>query len=158
MVLQSLIRPSQLVLLQIGPKMVWDSGSCNTTTPFCCPTGWKTTLVGSRFTSKAESWYAPIEGEALAVVDALEKARYFVLGCKNLVICVDHKPLLKIFSDRSLSDIPNPRLCKFKEKTLRYRFTMTHIPGVKHRIPDTLSHYPVSHDIFPSNEDKKKKT
>ena len=30
---------------------------------------------------------------------------------------------------------------------------MTHIPGVKHRIPDTLSRYPVIHDIFPSNED-----
>ena len=87
------------------------------------------------------------------MVDGLEKACYFVLGCKNLVICVDHKPLLKIFSDRSLSDIPNPRLRKFKEKTLQYRFTMTHIPGVKHRIPDTLSHYPVSHDISPSNKD-----
>ena len=30
---------------------------------------------------------------------------------------------------------------------------MTHIPGMKHRIPDTLSRYPVIHDIFPSNED-----
>ncbi|RUS76716.1 hypothetical protein EGW08_015519 [Elysia chlorotica] len=33
------------------------------------------TLVGSRFTSGAESRYAPIEGEALAVADALDKAR-----------------------------------------------------------------------------------
>ena len=53
-------------------------------------------MVGSRFTKGAESRYPPIEGEALAVVDALHKARHFVLGCKNLIIAVDHKPLLKI--------------------------------------------------------------
>ena len=73
-------------------------------------TGWKIALVGSRFTHAAESRYAPIEGEALAVADALKKARYFVLGCNDLIIAVDHKPLLKVFGDRSLDDIPNSRL------------------------------------------------
>ena len=52
---------------------------CAKTTPFCCTDGWKITLVGSRFTSVTESRYAPVEGESLAVADALEKARYFVL-------------------------------------------------------------------------------
>ncbi len=47
---------------------------CQKTELFCCPTGWKITLVGSRFTHSAESRYAPVEGEALAVVDALDKA------------------------------------------------------------------------------------
>lgn len=89
------------------------------TRPFCCADGWKITLVGSRFTSATESRYAPVEGEALAVADALEKARYFVLGCENLVIAVDHKPLLKLFGDRSLENIPNARLRNLKEKTLR---------------------------------------
>ncbi|GFN83679.1 transposon tf2-11 polyprotein [Plakobranchus ocellatus] len=92
------------------------------TRPFCCKTGWQITLVGSRFTSGAESRYAPIEGEALAVVDALDKARHFTLGCADLIIAVDHKPLLKIFGDRCLYDIPNPRLRNLKEKSLRYRF------------------------------------
>ena len=91
---------------------------CPTDHPFCCPTGWKISLVGSRFTSGAESRYAPIEGEALAVIDALDRARHFVLGCQNLVIVVDHKPLLKIFSDRALDNIPNPRLRNLKEKSL----------------------------------------
>ena len=49
-------------------------------------------------------------------MDTLEKGCYFVLGCNNLVICVDHKPLLKIFSDRSLNNIPNPQLCKSLER------------------------------------------
>ena len=57
---------------------------CKSPKPFCCPTRWKTTLVGSRFTHAAETRYAPVEGEALAVVDALDKARYFTFRCENL--------------------------------------------------------------------------
>ena len=115
---------------------------------FCCRHGWKITLVGSRFTHPAESRYAPIEGEALAVADALDKARHFVLGCKNLMIAVDHKPLLKIFEDRSLDQISNPRLRNLKEKTLRYHFKMVHIPGVKNRAPDATSRHPTG-DLTP---------
>ena len=107
---------------------------CAKRTPFCCTDGWKITLVGSRFTSATESRYAPVEGEALAVADALEKAGYFVLGCNDLVIAVDHKPLLKIFGDRSLENIPNARLRNLKEKTLRYKFKMLYVPGAKRDI------------------------
>lgn len=73
--------------------------TCHPIKPLCCKTGWKVTLVGSRFTTGAESRYAPIEGEALAVVDALRKACHFVLGCSDLIVAVDHKPLLKILGD-----------------------------------------------------------
>ena len=90
--------------------------TCTSTQPFCCPTGWKVTLVGSRFTHPAESRYAPIEGESLAVADSLDKARFFVLGCSDLTIAVDHKPLLKILGNRLLEDIPNGRLRNLKEK------------------------------------------
>ena len=109
---------------------------------FCCQEGWKVTLVGSRFTHPAESRYAPIEGEALAVADALDKARHFVLGCSDLVIAVDHKPPLKLFGDRSLEDIPNTRLHNLKEKTLRYRFRMVHIPGARNKTSDALARHP----------------
>ena len=115
---------------------------CTNMKPFCCKTGWKTCLLGSRFTHAAESRYAPIEGEALAVVEALEKSRHFVLGCENLTIAVDHKPLLKIFSDRSLNDISNARLRNLKEKTLRYRFKIIYIPGAKQKTADAVSRYP----------------
>ena len=60
-------------------------------------------------------------------------------------MAVDHKPLLKILGDRSLEDLPNTRLRKLKEKTLRYRFKMVHIPGVKHRAADGLSRCPSQH-------------
>ena len=120
---------------------------CASSRPFCCTSGWKITLVGSRFTSGAESRYAPVEGEALAVVDALEKARHFVLGCPNLIIGVDHKPLLKILGDRSLDDIPNPRLLNLKERSLRFGFRIIHIPGARNFAADAVSRHPVGRAV-----------
>ena len=73
----------------------------------------------------------------------LDKARHFVLGCENLIVAVDHKPLLKLLADRALDDIPNPRLRNLKEKTLRYRFRITHIPGMKNKTADAMSRRPV---------------
>nr|XP_039250245.1 uncharacterized protein LOC120327938 [Styela clava] len=117
---------------------------CTSAKPFCCKTGWKITLVGSRFTSGAESRYWPIEGEALAVVDALDKARHFVLGCSDLMIAVDHRPLVKVLGGRCLNDIANPRLRNLKEKCLRYRFKVEHLPGIRNAAADSLSRHPVS--------------
>lgn len=71
--------------------------------------------------------YAPSEGEALAVADALDKAIFFVLGCSDLIITVDHKPLLKVFGDWSFDETFNARLRNLKEKTLHYRFRIVHL-------------------------------
>ena len=81
----------------------------------------------------------------MAVADALDKARFFVLGCTNLIVAVDHKPLLKILGDRSLEDISNNRLRNLKEKTLRYKFHILHVPGAKHKAVDAMSRYPNGH-------------
>jgi len=43
----------------------------------------------------------------LAVADALDKARHFVLSCISLIIAVNLKPLLEIFNNISLDGIPN---------------------------------------------------
>ena len=48
--------------------------------------------MGGRFTSPAESRYSPIEGEALAVAEALYKLNYYVLGCPTLIKATNHKP------------------------------------------------------------------
>ena len=89
---------------------------CENLHPRCCPGGWKLVLTGGRFTTAAESRYSPVEGECLAVADSLHKARHFVLGCPDLLISVDHKPLLGLLNDRSLADIQNPRLLSLKER------------------------------------------
>ena len=95
------LRRTDLPTDGIGYWLFQKHCQCPSNEIFCCQAGWKVTLVGSRFTHPA------VEGEALAVADALDKAR---LGCSNLIIAVDHKPLLKLFGDRSLEDIPNTRL------------------------------------------------
>ena len=153
---QSLIPPNLPAWLQTGRKLVLISGYYRSTAHVLKSnrsvvpldgTLVYITLVGSRFTHAAESRYAPIEGEALAVADALEKARYFVLGCSDLIVAFDHKPFLKIFRDRALEDISNTRLRNLKEKTLCYRFCIVHIPGVKHRATDCLLRHPVSEAV-----------
>ena len=96
-------------------------------------------LCGGRFTKPAESRYSPVEGELLAVADALYKSRHFVLGCENLVVAVDHKPLLGLLNDKSLADIENPRLLMLKEKTLWFSFDVMWIAGSRHCGPDYMS-------------------
>jgi hypothetical protein len=44
----------------------------------CCRGGWKIVFMSSRFNNDAQSWYSPIEGEALTVYWATSKADYFI--------------------------------------------------------------------------------
>ena len=126
----------------IGFALYQQHCNCQSGIPFCCPTGWKLVFANNRFTHNAEQRYAPIEGEALAIAHALDKSRHFVLGCKDLTVATDHKPLLKTFGDRQLQDIKNPRLFNLKEKTLPYFFKIIHIPGKKNLTADVISRYP----------------
>ena len=80
--------------------------------------------------------------ESLAATFGLNKARHFTLSCRDLILAVDHKPLLGILGNKSLDCIENPRLLNFKEKTLRYDFKVVHIPGVLHKGADALSRHP----------------
>lgn len=126
----------------IGAWLLQKHCKCDSSKPFCCPTGWHVTLFCSRYLTEAESRYAAVEGESLAVVYGLEKTRHFVLGCTDLVIAVDHKPLIGLFTKRSLEDIPNARLRNLKEKTLPFRFQMIHVDGVRNKVADCLSRSP----------------
>lgn len=110
--------------------------------PFCCKSGWRLALCGSRHLTPAETGYAPVEGEALAVAWCLRKARLFLLGCPNLLIVTDHRPLVKLLGDRELKDVVNPRLFALKEKTLQYRFQIKYLPGKRNHAADFLSRYP----------------
>ena len=123
----------------IGYLLMQKRCTCVKISPYCCPSGWQLVLPGSRFTSGAESRYAPVEGEALACEWGLENTRHYTLGNPKLLIATDHKPLLKILGDRKLEDIANPRLLNLKEKTLRWQFDIQHVPGKIHIGPDTLS-------------------
>ena len=108
----------------------------------CCPESWQLIFAGSRFCIDAERRYAPIEGETAAIALALEKCRIFVMGCPNFIVVTDHESLKGLFGDRDLGKIPNPRLFRLKEKTLRCRFTIQHCPGKWHKASDAVFRNP----------------
>ena len=126
--------------------------TCESSIPGCCADGWRVALAGSRFLKDAESRYAPVEGEMLAVAWSLEDSKYFTLGCKDLVIATDHKPLVKLLGDRELADISNPRLFRIKQRTMLWRYNVVHVPGVKNPAADATSRNPSSAEHDESGE------
>ena len=72
---------------------------------------------------------------------ALGKSQHFTLGNNKLIVLVDHKPLLKILGDRELANIKHPRILSLKQKMLRWRFSMEHVPGKDHHIADAESRF-----------------
>ena len=124
----------------VGCWLVQKFCSCVSDLPSCCPSGWQTVYVSSKFNSPAVANYHPIEGEAFAVTWAFKKCRMFTLGHPNLKLAIDHKPLLAILgTEQDLSTILNPRIMDFKLKSMAYQFTPIHVPGKKHVVPDALS-------------------
>ena len=55
----------------------------------CCPEGWHLIFARSRFCADAERRYAPTEGEAAAIVWALEKCHMFIMGCPNIIVVTE---------------------------------------------------------------------
>ena len=110
--------------------------------PICCPDGWRLVYAGSRFTTPTEAGYSPTEGESLTVAWALDNARISVLGCRDLMVSTDHKPLLGIFRDRDHSSISNDHISSLKEKTFRYQFSRQFCSGKWHWGPDAVSRNP----------------
>ena len=128
----------------IGYVLLQKHCNCKIALPDCCSNGWRTVLVGSRFLSDTESRYAAVEGEALAIAWGLEKTRYFTQGCDNLLVVTDHKPLVKLFGDRTLDEITNTRLFRLKQRTLQWRFNIAYCPGETNLAADAASRYPCS--------------
>jgi hypothetical protein len=132
----------------IGYFLLLNHGKCASTLPDCCTGGWKITLAGSSFLNGPEQRYAAIEGEALAIGWGLEQTKYFTQGCPDLLVVTDHKPLKKIYRDRTLDEIQNSRLFRLKQRTLPWHFHIEHMPGETNRTADAVSRYPsmVTHD------------
>lgn len=97
---------------------------------------------GSRSLNGAESRYATIELEALAIAWAVHKARHYLLGCPHFEVVTDHRPLVGIFK-KPLPDIDNPRLQRFRERVAGFHMSVTWVPGKIHLVADALSRYPV---------------
>ena len=116
--------------------------------PNCGVGHWKIVFAGSKSTSEAQKRYCPLEGECLAAAYGLERCRMYTLGCPDLILAVDHKPLTRILNDRHLDSISNPRLQRLKEKTLPFQYKIVHVPGGSGamKVADALSRNPTASD------------
>ena len=102
---------------------------------------------GLRFITEPESWYADTEGECLAVTWSLNNTHMFVLGCKELIVVMDHKPLLGILNERNINSITNSRLQSLKEKTLQQQYTVQYCPGKWNCGADSVSQDPCKNHV-----------
>ena len=105
---------------------------------------WVLVQAGSRFLTDAESRYAIIELELLAVTWAIHKCTIFLAGFPHFAVVTDHHPLVSILNNHRLDEIVNPRLQRLKTKVMAYNFTAEWVKGALHYVPDALSRYPVS--------------
>ena len=105
---------------------------------------WKTIQAGSRFLSEAETRYAMIELELLAIVWACQKCRMFVEGLpkEQFTILTDHQPLIPIVSKYTLPQISNKRLQRLRMKIDDLQFRIEWISGKLNVEADALSRAP----------------
>ena len=129
----------------IGYFLYQQHCNCPSTVTTCCENGWRVVLAGSRFLSPSERNYWPTEGEMLGVCWALEDTKFFTLGCTDLHVQTDHKPLVKLLGDKTLDEIQNRRLVKFKERTFPWKFGISWVAGKTIPAPDATSRHPQGH-------------
>ena len=108
---------------------------------------WRLITSRSRFLTPAESRYAMMELEALAIDWAVKKCRVYLAGMDNFTVFVDHAPLKPWFNDYDLNSVENPRVQRYKMKLQEYRFRVKWRSGKnpgQHAIPDALSRAPTT--------------
>ena len=105
---------------------------------------WRLITCGSRFLNPAESRYAMVELEALAIYWAIKKSYVYLAGLPHFTVLTDHKPLKSIFNLQTLAEVENPRVQNYRIKLMSYNFTVDWQLGSDHAIPDALSRSPVS--------------
>ena len=105
---------------------------------------WRLIQAGSRFLSDAESRYAIIELELLAVTWAISKCNIFLAGLQHFHVITDHHPLIPILNNHRLDEIENPRLQRMKAKLMEFNFTTEWLKGTLNQVPDALSRNPTN--------------
>jgi hypothetical protein len=108
------------------------------------PTVWKTVQAGSRFLSPAETRYAMVELELLAICWATNKCKMFIEGLPRaqFEIWTDHAPLVPILDKFSLPEVENKRLQRLKMKLEHLTFRTKWIKGEDNVEADCLSRNP----------------
>jgi len=100
----------------------------------------------SKSLSDAETRYACIERELLAIVFGVQRFHTYLYG-RPFKVTTDHKPLVMILA-KPLTAAP-PRLQRMLLKLQGYNFSIEHHPGKSMALADTLSRLPT-----PSNQEE----
>ena len=99
----------------------------------------------SRSLTPTEQRYAQIEKEALAFTWACERFSDYLLGME-FHIHTDHKPLVPLFGSKNLDELPI-RVQRFRLRMMRFKFTISHVPGKSLAVADALSRAPCSEAV-----------
>ena len=105
-------------------------------------TQWKPIAYASRSLTKAETRYATIEKEALALTWSCERFSQYLIG-KHFEILTDHNPLVSLFMHKRLDELPL-RIQRFRIRMLRFSYTLRHVPGKEQCSADALSRAPIN--------------
>ena len=97
---------------------------------------WKPVAYASRAMTSAETRYAQIEKELLAIAFACQRFHQFIYGA-TVGAETDHKPLVNIFK-KALADCPI-RIQRLMMQLQRYDLKVNYIPGKMLVLADTLS-------------------
>jgi hypothetical protein len=97
---------------------------------------------GSRSLNGAESRYATLELEALAIKWAIASCKHYLMGGPDFTVVTDHKPLVPMFK-KGLGDVENARVLRYREQLTQYSFEVVWVPGKTHEIADALSRAPI---------------
>ena len=95
--------------------------------------------VASRATHGAEPGYPQIDIEGMAIDFALKRFRFYLVGCPNVTIVTDHKPLVPMFSNTRPG---STRIEKIKMQHQDIDFNVIYQKG-KGNMSDYFSRHPV---------------
>ena len=101
----------------------------------------------SKKLTSAEMKYSQLDKEGLALVFAVKRFRYFLLG-RKFVARTDHKPLLGLFGkDKPIPQNANSRIQRWALLLSQYDYDLFYKPGKENIIADALSRLPVEDEI-----------
>ncbi|XP_037502145.1 uncharacterized protein LOC119376332 [Rhipicephalus sanguineus] len=96
----------------------------------------------SRSLTPAETRYAQIEKEALALTWGAERFEEYLRGL-TATFQTDHQPLITLLGKESLDLLP-PRIQRFRMRLMRFSYVMQYVPGKSIATADTLSRAPTA--------------
>ena len=104
---------------------------------------------GSKTLSKSARNYSALELEANAIHAAVRACHMYLYGSPDeIIVLTDHQALIPLFNKKSIAEMPNARVQRFREKLLDYNLKLTWISNKNIICVDALSRHPV----FPAED------